>query len=372
MNELNKSKRLLSLDVFRGITIAGMLLVNNPGTWSHIFPPLKHAQWHGCTPTDLVFPFFLFIVGVSMSLSFSKRLERGDDHSKLMVHVLRRAVILFALGLIPSLIFKPDLSVLRIPGVLQRIALCYLTASIIVIKFGLKGRAVSGIILLAAYWIIVKLIPVPGFGAGDLSYDGNICGYVDTLLLKGHIYRESFDPEGLISTLPAIVTTLLGVFTGDWIRKNTDRSKVTKGLIIGGIILAASGLFWSIWLPINKKLWTNSYVFYTGGLAMIFLSVCYWLIDIKNYKKWAFPFVVYGTNAITAFVMSGIMARLLYTIRFNDSTGESQTLKTFIYKNAFQPLGSPEFSSMLFALSFVTLWFFLMLILYRKKIFIKI
>jgi len=372
MDNLDPGKRLYSLDVFRGITIAGMLLVNNPGTWKNIYSPLRHAQWHGWTPTDLVFPFFLFIVGVSLSFSLSKRIERGDKTKKLIVHVIKRSFALFSLGLCLHFISKPSLSTLRIPGVLPRIGVCYFFASLIILKTSLKGRTITGILLLLTYWLAIKLIPVPGYGAGDLSFEGNLCGYIDTLLLKGHLYKESFDPEGILSTIPAIVTVLIGVYIGEWIRSSKSKIEISNGLFVSGLFLVFAGYIWSIWLPINKQLWTNSYSFLTAGLGTVFLALIYWMIEIKNYKKWSIPFVIFGMNAIATYFLSTLMAIILYKWKIRLSHNSFESIKTIIYKNIFEPLGNPEFCSLLFALCFVALWVGIMYFFYRKKVFIKI
>ncbi|MFC1514117.1 acyltransferase family protein [candidate division KSB1 bacterium] len=367
-----QKERLLSLDAFRGMTIAGMLLVNNPGTWSSIFPPLRHAEWHGCTPTDLIFPFFLFIVGISMTFSFSKRKLEQNDKNKLLIHVIRRSIIIYLLGFILTFFYRWDLSTVRIPGVLQRISVCYLFASVIYLYLKPRGRIIAGISLLAVYWILVRLVPVPGFGAGDLSRDGNIIGYVDTLLLSGHLYMRNFDPEGIISTLPAIVTVLTGTFIGNWIRSGKDKIHISNGLFVSGTVMFLAGYVWSIWLPINKQLWTNSYVFYTAGIGTILLGLFYWLIDIKGIKKWSIPFVIFGTNAILAFFMSSFFSKTLYTTRITVSDGSETSLYGWIYNNIFKGIGSPEFSSLLFALTYVLFWVGIMYIFYKKRIFVKV
>ena len=371
MSTIPRGKRLLSLDAFRGFTIAGMLLVNDPGTWSHVYPPLLHAKWHGLTPTDLVFPFFLFIVGVSMSFSFSKRLQY-DSKGKVFGHVVRRSITIFFLGLFLAWIFKYNFSTLRIPGVLQRIAVCYFIVSVIVLNFDLKGRTITGAALLLVYWAAVKLIPVPGFGAGDLSFEGNLCGYIDSLILKGHLYKPAFDPEGILSTLPAIVTTLTGVFVGDYIRSKDNHYQITTGLFVSGMFLMLSGYVISIWLPVNKQLWTSSYTLVTAGMAASLLALFYWVIDMKAFKTWAVPFLIFGTNAITTYFLSALFARILIFWKFDTAEGSTMALKTIIYKNVFEPLGSPEFSSLLFAFCYVLLWVLLMYPLYKKRIYIKI
>ncbi|MGB6121827.1 MAG: heparan-alpha-glucosaminide N-acetyltransferase domain-containing protein, partial [Bacteroidota bacterium] len=259
------SERLGSLDAFRGATIAGMILVNNPGTWGAVYPQLLHARWHGWTFTDWIFPFFLWIVGVAMTLSFAKRMERGEGRKTLMMHVLRRSAIIFGLGLLLSafpfgLVPGHDFSLasLRIPGVLQRIAICYLVASLIVLNTSLRGQVIWLLALLVCYWLAIMLIPVPGYGAGLLEPTGNLCWYIDSHLLAGHTWSGApapgFDPEGILSTIPAIGTTLFGVLTGHLLRSGLSREEKTVWMFVGGNALLLAGVILDIWLPINKNL----------------------------------------------------------------------------------------------------------------------
>jgi len=364
--------RLLSLDAFRGITIAGMILVNNPGTWTAIYDPLEHAAWHGWTPTDLVFPFFLFIVGVSITLSFARRMETDKNQRKLLSGVVRRTLIIFGLGLLLQGFPYYDLSVIRIPGVLQRIAICYFFASIIFLKTNWRTQSLIVVLILLGYWMLMTLVPVPGYAAGDLTREGNLAAYLDRALLGGHIYTKTYDPEGLLSTLPAIATTLCGILCGHFLRSNRTALEKVSGLFVVGAAAVISGWAWHGFFPVNKALWTSSYVVLTAGLALQLLAICYWLIDIKGYKRWAFPFVVFGVNAITVFVLSGLIARIMTLIKFADATGKQITLKTYLYESVFTPLASPLNASLGFALCYVLVWFALMWILYRKQIFIKV
>ncbi|MCJ7582235.1 MAG: heparan-alpha-glucosaminide N-acetyltransferase domain-containing protein, partial [Candidatus Aminicenantes bacterium] len=293
-----KTDRLVSLDVFRGITIAGMILVNNPGSWSFIYAPLRHAKWHGWTPTDLIFPFFLFIVGVSITFSFSKRIENRAITSALYLKIIRRTVLLFTVGYFLRVFPSFNFESIRIPGVLQRIALCYLFASLLFLKVRPKGRVALSIFLLAGYWAVMKLIPVPGYGAGVLEFEGNLCGFIDTKLLAGHLYKTTFDPEGILSTFPAVATALLGTLTGDWLLSKRDQGRKMAGLFAAGIILVISGLLLHPIFPINKQLWTSTFVIFTAGAALLILGLCYGINDVWGQKKWAYPFLVFGTNAI--------------------------------------------------------------------------
>jgi predicted acyltransferase len=364
------SQRLTSLDAFRGITIAGMILVNNPGSWQQVYPPLQHKDWHGWTPTDLVFPFFIFIVGVAMAFSLGHRLRQGTMGA---VHrqIVRRALLIFALGLLLSLFPSFDFSSLRVAGVLQRIAVVYFFAALMALHFSARAQAwIAGTILIF-YWAIMKLIPVPGFGAGVLTPEGNLAAYIDSFLLPGRMWQGTWDPEGLLGTLPAISTALLGLLTGHWLRSERPRETIACGMFVagwGGILL---GLLWGIWFPINKPIWTSSFVLFTAGAALQFLGVCYWLIDVRDLRRWAYPAVVYGMNAITVYVASELLTGLLYAVRIPVEDG-AVPLWTWLYRNAFLSWAEPMNASVFMAFLYVVLWFLLMDILYRRKIFIKI
>lgn len=365
------SERLASLDVFRGMTIALMILVNNPGSWKYVYPPLRHAKWHGWTPTDLVFPFFLFIVGVSLSFSLSKRKTQGAQSYQLYVKIFQRSVILFALGLLLRLIPNFDFSTLRIPGVLQRIAICYLLSALIFLKTGTKARILISTGCLVAYWLILKFISVPGFGGGVLELEGNLCGYIDTQLLSGHLYTPNFDPEGILSTLAALVTTLLGTLAGDWLQIFRSKRLNTFGLFSAGIVLTALGLWLHRFFPINKQLWTSTYVLFTAGAALLVLGLCYGLVDGLGIKKWAFPFLVFGTNAITVYVGSSFVAKILGIVKVS-SGGKAIPLKAYIYEMFLRPVAGDFIGSLFFPLLLLTIWFFILWPLYKKRIFIKI
>lgn len=367
-------QRLISLDVFRGITIAAMILVNDPGSWSAVYPPLLHAEWNGWTPTDLVFPFFLFIMGTAMELSFASRRESvGRDSAKsMMLHVLYRSVIIFVLGLFLHIFPFYPWHRIRIMGVLQRIAVCYLFAGLIALKTTVKSRIAVIAALLFGYWALMMLVPVPGYGAGHLDQDGNLAAYLDRAIMGGHLWKPTWDPEGLLSTLPAIATTLLGSFVGLWLRSPASQLKKLCGLLIAGAAGLALGELWNVWFPINKNIWTSSYVIFTAGFACVLLALCYWLIEMKQWKAWAWPLVVLGKNAIAAFVFSVLLAKILLIVKFFSPDGKRVSLWTYIYQHLFAPLGSPRFSSLLFALAFVLVCWLAMLVLYRRKIFLKI
>ena len=454
--------RLVSLDVFRGVTIAGMVLVNNPGTWSAIYGPLKHAEWHGITPTDYIFPFFLFIVGVAIPIALKKRMQNGVSRD-IYLKIVQRAATIFALGLLMSmipffqfndttgipfavkvlLVFSFSASILlyllekktaaaataalsaltilgfylagaeiawynfatmRIPGVLQRIAVCYLIASLIFLHTKWKQQTAIAVGLLLLYWLLMTIVPVPGCDVTTVDDKAcNLAAWLDrTILTEAHMWRSAkvFDPEGILSTIPAIVTTLSGVLTGSWIIRKDEGGRMkdeapgtrdleqgtsssfilhpssfetVAGLFFAGTVLLAIGWSWSLVFPLNKSLWTSSYVIYTSGLALLTLAFCYWLIDIKGYRRWAWPFVVFGVNALALFVFSGIMARLLGMIRFaGPEEAKDITLQQWIFNNAFLSWASPINASLAYAISFILLWLFLMWLLYRKRIYIKV
>lgn len=365
----SETNRLVSLDVFRGITIAGMVLVNNPGTWEHVYGPLQHATWHGWTPTDLVFPFFLFIVGVAIPLAFGKRLESGGSKRDIYLKIIKRTLIIFAIGLFLNGFPYFGLAEYRIPGVLQRIAVCYFFASIIFLNTKVRTQILITIGLLLVYWLMLKFIPAPGYAAGDLTKEGSLPSYIDRLVLGKHVWAQAkvYDPEGILSTIPAIATTLIGVLIGQWLRTEKSRLDKAAGMFVVGAVCVAIGWAWNSFFPINKALWTSSYVLFTGGLALQFLALCYWLIDIKGYRRWAKPFEVFGLNAIALYVGAGLMASLFGEIKVGGTT-----LGSWIYENLFASWASPINASLAFAISFVLVWLALMWILYRRKIFLKV
>ena len=436
MSEFKPQERILSLDAFRGLTIAAMILVNNPGTWSSIYGPLRHAEWHGITPTDYIFPFFLFIVGVAIPVAFTKRLAESPKR-ELYRKILFRSAAIFASGwaisaipffvigettipwplkwlavlsIVAALFFlyirkfkivaalvavwavivfgfyfsgwevtPYNVAGMRIFGVLQRIAICYLFASIIFLNFGWKAQVVITAVLLLGYWALMTLIPVPGCDIATINDKAcNLAAWLDrTILTEAHIWRggKVYDPEGILSSVPAIATTLIGVLTGSKLIANgeaaDDESQTpmqrAARMFFWGTILLALGWSWSLVFPLNKSLWTSSYAVYTGGLALLTLGVCYYLIDVLRYKRWAKPFIVFGVNALALFVFSGIMARMFGIIKIGELS-----LQQWIYQTLFLTWLSPINASLAYALTFVLFWFVLMWLLYRRRIFIKI
>jgi len=366
--------RLESLDVFRGATIAAMMLVNNPGTWEAVYPPLRHAEWHGWTFTDLIFPFFLWIVGVAMTLSFAKRVARGESKSRLVLHALRRSAVIFALGLFLAGYPFFSLSTLRIPGVLQRIAVCYLIATLIFLYNGVRWQIAWTAVFLAVYWVLMKLVPVPGYGAGNLDKVGNFAQYVDSLFLSGHMWAATkiWDPEGIVSTLPAVSTTLFGILTGHLLRARWSSEERTAWMFVSGNVLIVAGLALGMWLPINKNLWTSSFAVFMAGMALSTFAFCYWVVDVRGCRKWAKPFSIYGMNAIAVYVLAGVLARTLGLIKLSSEGGNTITLKEWIFRMFFAPLASPVNASLLYALCFVLVLYGMAWVMYRRRWFIKI
>ena len=370
----SETNRLVSLDVFRGITIAGMVLVNNPGTWEFVYGPLRHAEWHGWTPTDLVFPFFLFIVGVAIPLAFARRLESGGGKRDIYIKIIKRTLIIFAIGLFLNGLPYFGLAEYRIPGVLQRIAVCYFFASIIFLNAKVRTQIAITIGLLIVYWLMVKFIPAPGYAAGDLTKEGSLPSFVDRVVLGKHVWAQAkvYDPEGLLSTIPAIATTLMGVLTGAWLRTEKSRLEKAAGMFVVGAVCVAIGWAWNAFFPINKALWTSSYVLFTAGLGLQLLAICYWIIDIKGYRRWAWPFEVFGVNALALFVGSALMVKAMGLIRLSLGDGTQISSQGWIFRNLFLSWASPINASLFYAIAFILLWLLLMWLLYRKRIYIKV
>jgi len=366
------TNRLYSLDVFRGITVAAMILVNNPGSWDSVYPPLLHAKWHGCTPTDLIFPFFLFIVGVSIHYAYQPKLNEGLT-KKNVSKILRRTVIIFLLGMLLALAPKFNFSSVRIPGVLQRISLVFLFCSLIYFKTNWLSQIRLALILLVGYFVLMTMVPVPGVGEANLEPETNLGAWLDRLLLNGHLWAQSktWDPEGVLSTIPAIATGILGMLTGQLFSKISAPAEKVTWLFFIGAMLIVTGLAWGLVFPINKALWTSSYVLYTGGIAMQFLAACYWLIDVQGVKKWSTPFIYYGMNAIFVFVASGLLAKLLTRVKIGE--GESEiSIWTFMYQNFYASWLSPKNASLGFAVSLILFFLVILWQMYKRKIFVKV
>lgn len=368
------NQRLLSLDVFRGMTVMMMILVNNPGDWGHIYAPLEHAEWNGCTPTDLVFPFFLFIVGVAIPFAFQHKKPDYQTISK----IFQRSLKLFGLGLFLSLFPRFDFSVVRIMGVLQRISLVFLICSILFLITSKRTQIFLMIAILLGYWFIMTQIPVPDAGAANLEPESNLGAWLDRIVLgTAHLYKavRVWDPEGLLSSLPAIGTGLSGVLTGQWLqRKGINTDKKVLWMLGFGFLGIMIGFIWNmIGFPINKSLWTSSFVCWTSGWALSFLAVLYWVIDIKGLKIWTRPFVVYGVNAITVFFLSGLIPRVMNMIKVKMPDGEETGIKTWLYESWIVPFFTePKNASLAGAVTFVIIWLIILWIMYQKKIIIKV
>ena len=369
------ASRLMSLDLFRGATIAGMILVNNAGDEPNSYWPLKHAEWNGWTPTDLVFPFFLFIVGVAMAFSFSSRLKRGESRQELLGHVLWRGLLLFALGMfLNGFPNQFHLASWRVYGVLQRIAICYVIAAILALFADWRGWLVTIAGCLVGYWVLMRFVPVPGFGVPThdiplLDPDRNLAAWLDRRLLAGHLYEGTRDPEGVLSTIPAVATSLLGLITGQWLRSARSAKSKALGMALFGLLGVLAGKILNLGFPINKKLWTSSYVLFTAGLALLCLALCYWIVDAKQWRGlWTKPLLVFGMNAIAAYVFAEMISHLLDQMH----TSAGVSWQESVYQRMFVPLASPVNASLLYALAYVLMCWAAMWALYRKGIFLKI
>jgi predicted acyltransferase len=352
------SERLVALDAFRGATIAFMVLVNDAGDGRNAYAPLQHANWNGWTPTDVVFPSFVWIVGVALTLSLARRLAAGVSKAALFRQALRRAAILYLLGIVVYAAPAFDPSTQRLLGVLQRIAICYLAAVGIYLTSSLRGQIAWLIGLLAGYWLLMAFVPVPGFGAGRLDVEGNFAHYIDRIVLGAHNYHstKTWDPEGIISTLPAIATALFGILCGQLLRlKKTLGEKVLLMLLLGALLIAA-GEVCNIWLPINKKLWTTSFSMFMAGLDFVILAAFLWLVDGLGHKRAVKPLVIIGLNPITIYMLSELLDEAL------DFSGLHHT----IYHSVFEPLASPVNASLLWALAYTGLMFLAAWIMYRR------
>jgi predicted acyltransferase len=345
--------------------MALMVLVNNAGDGHNFYGPLSHSGWNGWTITDAVFPTFLWIVGVAITLSVGGRLERGVARSALMRQVVRRALVLYALGLLVYLFPRFDFSTMRVLGVLQRIAICYLVATAIYLSTTtIRARVLWILSLITGYWLLMKLVPVPGFGPGRLDVEGNLAHYVDRIVLGRHNYlpTKTWDPEGIISTLPAIASTLFGVLAGQLLRMKKSLMERTTALFFMGNTLLAIGLICDVWLPINKKLWTSSFALFMAGLASILLAMFIYLVDHRGYRRLFQPFVIIGMNAITVYMLSELLAISLNVLR----------LQGWLYQHCFQVLASPRNASLLWAIAFTLLMYLAAYALYRKKWFLRV
>src|ERR1700722_1856997 len=382
----SRSERLLALDVFRGATVAGMLLVNDPGSWSHIFPPLAHAAWNGWTPTDLIFPFFLFIVGITTELSRAARRARGDSDAVLVRQILRRGGLIILFGLLltwfPFFTWGPvvpdagrivdRLYHVRIPGILQRIGVVYVAAALLTLRTSVRARVAIVAALLVGYWMVLTLGPI---SEPSLT----VAAQVDRLLLDwgrygNHIWSGTvtWDPEGVLSTVPAIATTILGTLVGKWLLTERILSEKLNAIFAVGCIAIVLGLVWGWVFPINKNLWTSSYVVFTAGMAAVTLATCMWLIDVRGSRWWTGPFLVFGVNPFLAFIGSEAMARLIYSVITVPGPGGGRVSVVTASYDLLAGWFPPRVASLVFAVSFVVFWLGVLTVLYRRNFIFKV
>lgn len=391
--------RLEAIDVFRGITVAAMLLVNNPGSWAAIYPPLRHAEWHGWTPTDLIFPFFLFIVGITTCISLAARRARGATDGEIVRKILTRGSLIILIGLalnaFPFFSSARELGTvdaalgdriahrfehLRLTGVLQRIGVVYIAAGLLTLRTSRRQQVAIIAAILGAYWVIMTLLPVPGTGTPGWMVlderDATMAAYFDRLLLApDHIYKagKTWDPEGPLSTLPAVATTMLGFICGSWLTREQRTREWLVPLFVAGAIGTVAGQVWGWLFPINKNLWTSSYVIFTAGAAALMLAAVLWLQEnSRAWRRIAQFFLPFGVNPMLAFVGSGIMARLIGSLIKVPYGEKTRTLQPVLHETLFASWLSPRAASLAFALSFVTLWFVLLLPLQRRRIYWRV
>lgn len=417
--------RILSVDVLRGMTVILMTIVNNPGDWGNVYPPLLHAEWHGCTPTDLVFPFFLFVVGISTALAMPVKRVSSTTYQKIATRTFR----IISLGLFLNFFSKLNLFEIdgaflilyrlaftalavvaflgdydkrkqlyvaigsfllmvvlafggfeqfqnvRIPGVLQRIGIVYGIVSLIYLHTSLKVQAVIGVSILLAYWAIMTLIPVPNGNPANVEVGTSLAAWLDGTLLTTHnwVSSKTWDPEGILSTLPAIGTGIAGLLIGQLLIREIPQRKKSLQLLSIGISGIALGLLWNVVFPINKALWTSSYVLYTAGLATLILSILYYITDIRKYKAWTKPFITFGVNPMVIFFFSGIIPRVLGMIKVSGSAGSTIGLQSYMYNNWIVPLfRNPMDSSLAAALVYLLIWFVILTLFYRKSLIFKV
>jgi predicted acyltransferase len=420
-------ERLISLDVFRGLTLLLMTIVNNPGSWEHIYPPLEHAEWHGCTPTDLVFPFFIFIMGVAIPFAMPIKMLDGRTFNKIAIRALRifclglflnffGKIELFGLEGIPLLMGRLVLTIVlsyallgnfsmkiktyltltvflalfflayggieayqevRIPGVLQRIGIVYFFVSLLYLKTSHRTQILTAVLLLLFYWSLMALLPVPGIGVANFEKGTNLAAWLDSTLLEGHmwVYSKTWDPEGILSTVPAIVTGIIGLLIGQWINRPLPKLEIVKKMVLTGLLLVVLGLLWNIIFPINKSLWTSSYVLYTSGIAILCLSLLYYVIEGLDYKRGTKLFLVWGVNPMIVFFFSGIIPQGLRMITFQNPeiTTEQINLQKYLYNFWIAPfLNNPLSASLAGALIYVGIWSFILWSFYKKNLIFKV
>ncbi len=370
------SQRLLSIDVLRGVTVGFMILVNNNGNNDLAYGALNHSAWNGFTPTDLVFPTFLFIMGISLVLASGARMDRGDQTGISMGHVWRRFALLMFFGLVVNGFPYFHLGTLRIYGVLQRIAVCYLVVSLLLLRTRrIAALVMVASVLLVGYWVLLRWVPVPGYGIpfrdfALLDKDVNLVAWLDRhIFSSARLFEHTRDPEGLLSDLPAVASTLLGVMAGLWLRGIRSPAAKAAGIAVAGLVLLVVGEVWGLWFPVNKKLWTSSYVLYAGGWSALLLAATYWAVEVRGWRgRWMQPALVLGTNAISAYVLSELLSSAVAVFRVSPQ----QSFQQWVYGRVFEPLGSSASGSLVYSLVFVLVCWIPMAVLYRKQIFLKL
>ena len=364
---MEKNERLISLDAFRGFTIASMLVVNNPGTWSHVYAPLRHAEWNGLTPTDLVFPFFVFIVGVSIALAYSKHLQAGVSKKQIYRKIVIRTVSIFLCGIFLWLNPKFDFSNLRIVGVLQRIAIVFFFCSLLFLNTKWKTQALIGAVILVGYWLAMTLIPTPGYDKPMLEPGINLAAWVDTNFCPGKLWQKTWDPEGILSTFPAIVTGITGMLAGHLLLSSESRERKVIYLFSYGFFAAVTGYFWNQVFPVNKSIWTSSFVMVTSGLAAMVLAASYFFVDMQGRRRFTKPGIVFGANAIAIYVLADFLGQIFYFIKFGGAS-----LNRYFVDFCISVGMEPKLASFIYPLLYVSISYIPAWLLYRNRIFIKL
>jgi predicted acyltransferase len=374
------SGRLMCLDIFRGLAVAGMILVDNPGSDDKAYWAIKHAEWNGWTPADFIFPCFLFLVGVSMAFSFPARLAGGQTRVQILLHAFKRSLILIAIGLLvnASPVVGLDLHTWRLEGVTQRIALCYFAAALLVLWSDRRGLIIALVACLVGYWALLRFVPVPGLGVPgrDIPFmdpERNLVAWLDRLLFRGRLYNGTRDPEGIISTIPAIATTLVGVIAGNWLRAQNPPRRKAKWLLVFGIGGLVLGEIWNRWFPINKNLWTSSFAVFTAGFALVVLALLYWAVEIRQWRaRWTMPILVFGMNAIAGFVADSLVYGPGYTFQMRGPDRTPVVWHEGLHAQLLLLTPNPQIASLLYSLGAVIFCWGLLWLLWRKQVFLKI
>lgn len=368
----------MCLDVFRGLLVAGMILVDNGDDKSYW--ALRHAEWNGWTPADFIFPSFLFLVGVSMVFSYSARMQRGESRAQILWHAFKRSLLLIAIGLFVNgfPFIGIDWHSFRFEGVTQRIALCYFVAAILMLWSNRRGQIIAIAACLLGYWAILRFVPVPGFGMPGrdvpfMDQNGNIAAWLDRKLFVGHLYNGNRDPEGIIHTIPAIATTLIGVLTGSWLRSGRDRGTTAIRMASFGILGLAAGEVWNLWFPINKNLWTSSFVVFAGGFSLVFLALLYWVTEIQQWRgAWTMPILVFGMNAIAGFVADSFVYGPGYSWTIKGPNGTAVLLHDAVQARLETLVANPANAALIFTVASVLFCWVLLWLLWRKRVFLKV